>query len=114
MLNRPKRQKQVVIDRQILALHQAMADKLLAHPELFEQAKQNLKERRASGLLSYGSALIWMGILELKDDPQAFRDALLAKDTRTASLRRQTILSGILSEQERQETLAKYIASEIG
>ncbi|RDV24261.1 hypothetical protein DXV75_14685 [Alteromonas aestuariivivens] len=113
MLSRPKRNKQTIIDRQILALHTAMADKLLSQPQLFEQVHQVLVQRAENKLISYGSWLMWTGILELKNDPSAFRAALLATDERTAKLRRRTILTGILSEQEREEVLATYIASEL-
>lgn len=37
------------IDRQILVLHQAIAAKLLTEPDLLEQVKAKLEERRDNG-----------------------------------------------------------------
>ncbi len=106
MYARPKRQKQADIDRHITQIHAAMADKLIAQPTLVEQAYDVLEQRYSGGMMRYGSYLLWHGILESIDDPQLFRSLLLADDMRTASLRRQTILVGILTEEERQAAIA--------
>lgn len=112
MFARPKRQKQVLIDRQILHMHQAMAQKCFANPELFQTVQLNLNQRYEDGLLSYGSYLLWQGILEARDDEAVFNALLLATDARTKALRRKTIFTGILTEAEREAALATYIASE--
>ncbi len=110
---RSKRQKQVVIDRQILALHEAMVDKVLNEPCLFSVLPDNLKRYRQMGMLSYGSALLWESILAAYPNPITFREMVLSAEPRMAQLRRRTIFSGLLTEKEREQVLAKYIASEL-
>ncbi|GGW75175.1 hypothetical protein [Alteromonas halophila] len=106
MLARPKRQRQADIDQRILRLHTAMADKLLRNPKMLAPVYEVLEQRYQQGMMRYGSYLLWHGILESYNQPEQFRALLLASDTRTASLRRQTILIGILSEEERQAALS--------
>ncbi|WP_211162707.1 hypothetical protein [Alteromonas ponticola] len=110
---RPKRQQQVIIDRQILALHEAMVEKVIAEPHLLVGLQANLKRYMETGVISYGSALLWESILSSSADPATFRQLVLSDEQRMAQLRRRTIFSGILSEDEREEVLAKYIASEL-
>ncbi|MCW8107887.1 hypothetical protein OPS25_05165 [Alteromonas ponticola] len=110
---RPKRQQQVVIDRQILALHKAMVDKVVARPELCEILQNNLERYKEMGLLSYGSALLWESILAAYSNPTIFRELILSNEQRMAQLRRRTIFSGILTENEREKVLAHYITSEL-
>ncbi|WP_337878617.1 hypothetical protein [Rheinheimera sp.] len=43
------------IDRQILVLHQAIAEKLLRQPELLPQVQHKLAERLEQGQISYGA-----------------------------------------------------------
>lgn len=105
MFARPKKHSHVVIDQQILRLHTAMAEKVLASPQLFEKLQSTLEERYRSGLMRYGAYLQWHGILAARNDPNVFKSLLLADDGRTASLRRQTIFIGVLTEEERQEVL---------
>ena len=113
MFTRPKRQKQVIIDRQILHLHQVMADKCLSQPDYFTAIQVNLNQRYEEKMISYGSYLLWQGILEARDDPDIFRQLLLANDSRTKALRRKTIFTGVLTEAEREDALTTYIASEM-
>ncbi|WP_018984835.1 hypothetical protein [Salinimonas chungwhensis] len=113
MFVRPKRQKQVIIDRQILHLHRVMAEKCLANPDYFTGIQINLNQRFEEGMLSYGSYLLWQGILEARQTPDTFRQLLLSDDTRTRALRRKTVFTGILTEQEREAALTTYIASEM-
>ncbi len=110
---RSKRQKQVVIDRQILALHEAMVEKVMADPCLFAVLQNNLKRYQQMGMLSYGSALLWESILAAYPNPTAFREMVLSTESRMAQLRRRTIFSGLLTEKEREQVLAKYITSEL-
>lgn len=94
------------IDRQILVLHQAMLDKLIAQPQLLPQVLATLEQRRAMGKLRHGAYLTWYCALEyLKDQPQLTKQTLLEDSPRMRKLRRQTPLVGILSEQERQAAL---------
>ncbi|QJR79792.1 hypothetical protein CA267_002805 [Alteromonas pelagimontana] len=113
MFSRPKKQKQVLIDRQIRSIHQAIGDKMLREPRYFTAALHTLEHRYQAGTISYGSYLLWHGILEQQQDPSLFLSLLLASDSRTNALRRRTILTGILTEQERENALEKYIASEL-
>ncbi|MCW8091374.1 hypothetical protein [Alteromonas sp. ASW11-130] len=110
---RSNRQKQIIIDRQILALHKAMVEKVISRPQLFEVLQDNLKRYQKMNILSYGSALLWEGILATYVEPLMFREMVLSKEQRITHLRRRTIFSGILTEAEREDVLTKYIASEL-
>ena len=61
------------------------------------------KQGFPEGKLGY---MLWQGILETIHKPEVFKALLLAEDERTASLRRETIFTGILTEAERAEILA--------
>jgi hypothetical protein len=50
--------------------------------------------------------MLWSSILETIDTPELFRTLVLAEDARTADLRRETIFTGILTEEERRGVLA--------
>ncbi|GAB3023865.1 hypothetical protein [Bowmanella dokdonensis] len=94
------------IDRQILVLHKAMLDKLCRCPELLPRVLNTLEARRESGRLGHGAYLIWFCALEnLSHAPQKMRDTLLEDSPRMRKLRRNTPLTGILNEQERQQAL---------
>lgn len=93
------------IDRQIRQLHSAMADKLLANPQQANRIKGIVEQRKAQGHLGYGAYLFWLSLLELIDQPEAFRAALLEDTPQMRRLRRQTPLVGLLNEQERQDAL---------
>lgn len=96
------------IDARNLELHTLIADKVLADRSLFERALATLETRYSHKLMRYGSYLLWHSIVECYDDPELFRAQLLAQDARTASLRRQTIFTGVLSEQERRAIGNKF------
>ena len=49
--------------------------------------------------------MLWSSILETVNHPELFTSLLLADDERTANLRRETIFTGVLSEEERQHLL---------
>ena len=85
--------KDVGIDHQILCLHAAMSEKCFANPELFSdiEAKQ----------MSYGAYLTWLAILELKDKPTQFNEALLEKSVKMRNMRRATVFTQVLTEEER-------------
>lgn len=101
------------IDRQILVLHKAMAEKLLLCPELVESVKEKVETRYQIGKLGYGGYLTWMSILEIHDQPEAFMEAILEDTFQMRRLRRHTPLVGILTEQERQATLEKHACGEM-
>ncbi|WP_218355243.1 hypothetical protein [Alteromonas lipotrueiana] len=113
MFSRPKKNRQVIVDRQILHLHQAMAEKCLTNPDLFDEVLNNLEHKHQLNFIGYGSYLLWHAILEARDNPHTFKELLLASDSRTKALRRKTIFGGVLSEAEREAVLTTYIASEL-
>lgn len=113
MFARPKRQKQVLIDQQIHFVHAHMVEKVLQKPVLFSQLSDTLEARYRSGMMRYGSYILWQSILSRQDCPKTFRELVLAEDSRTASLRRSTIFTGILTEEERESVLAAYAASQV-
>ncbi|MBC3767248.1 hypothetical protein [Neptunicella marina] len=93
------------IDRQILAIHRAMATKLLKHPHLIEQVRETLEDRKVTGRLPYGHHLIWHSILDHIDQPETFITSITEDSPRMRKLRRNTPPVGILNEQERQLAL---------
>jgi hypothetical protein len=101
-----KKRKNDSVNQRILALHQKMVDKILAHPALLEPVKNTLEMRYNAKLMRYGSYMLWSSILETIDTPELFRTLVLAEDARTANLRRDTIFTGILTEEERRGVLA--------
>ena len=108
--NRQQPKTADAIDKQILALHCAMADKLLAHPALLAQAQQTLEQRYQAGQLRHSAYIHWYAILDSIDTPALFREELLRDDDRMRKLRRRTVLVGILTEQERQQVFANFSA----
>ncbi|MBY0418487.1 MAG: hypothetical protein K2W88_10560 [Pararheinheimera sp.] len=96
------------IDRQILVLHQAIASKLLAKPDLLEQVKVKLEERRDNGQLGYGAYMHWVSVLELYQQPEQFCAGITEDSPYLRKLRRRTPFVGILTEQERQQALSQH------
>lgn len=94
------------IDRQISAIHTAMAHKLIAQPELRLQVIQTIENRYANGQLRHGGYLMWICLMENIDDHQGFLDAVLADTPQMKKLRRRTPFINVLSEQERLEALS--------
>jgi len=105
--NRPgvRAQHYVNIDRQILVLHQAMAEKVLVCPQLQTEVIATIERRYANGQLRHGGYLLWSCLLENIDDKQAFLAGVLADTPQMQKLRRRTPFIGILSEDERQAAL---------
>lgn len=93
------------VDKQILALHKAMADKLLAEPTLRQQILHTLEMRYQSGQLRYSAYIHWFSILDQLNHPEVFLAELLSDSERMRKLRRRTIMVGILTESERQAVL---------
>jgi hypothetical protein len=116
--NRPYRVKKTGIkdeniDRQILVLHQAIANKLLAEPALLEQVKAKLEERRDNGQLGYGAYMHWVSVLELYAEPEQFCAGITEDSPYLRKLRRRTPFVGILTEQERQQALLQNAIAEL-
>jgi hypothetical protein len=65
-------QHYVNIDRQILLLHQAMAEKVPVCPQLQENVMATIERRYATRQLRHGGYLLWSSLLENIDDEQAF------------------------------------------
>lgn len=96
------------IDLQVLALHKAMGEKLLAQPQLAEQVRQTVESRYRAGRLRHGAYLTWCSLLEHLDDAESFMTYLMEDSERMRKLRRQTPLVGILTETERQQVLTEF------
>ena len=88
-----------------MRLHTGIAKKVVAQPSLITNVQATLEARYESGMMRYGSYMLWQGIVETIHKPEVFTALLLAEDERTASLRRETIFTGILTEAERAEVL---------
>ena len=93
------------VDKQILALHKAMADKLLAEPELKQQVLHTLEMRYNAGQLRHSAYIHWFSLLDQLNQPEVFLSELLSDSERMRKLRRRTIFVGILTEAERQAVL---------
>jgi hypothetical protein len=93
--------KDVGIDHQILYLHQAIAEKCLAHPDLFMDIEARIEVRYSAKQMSYGSYLTWLSILELKDTPEQFKAVLFEKSVKMRNMRRATVFTQVLTEEER-------------
>ncbi|REL32551.1 hypothetical protein DXX94_00420 [Thalassotalea euphylliae] len=90
------------IDRQIIAIHKAIAIKLLARTELLEQVKQRLKDNRELGKINYSQFINWYSIIEMIDDPETFINAMTEDTPYMRKIRRKTPFIGILTEEERR------------
>ncbi|MBF7073162.1 hypothetical protein ISG33_07110 [Glaciecola sp. MH2013] len=95
------------IDHQILSLHQAMAKKCLEQPCLFNHVIERIERRYQAKQMRYGAYLTWLAILDLRDSPELFLDALLEKSVKMRNLRRATVFTQILSEEERVDIMSK-------
>lgn len=97
------------IDRQILVIHMAIANKLLADnagdKQLIEKVLHALEERREEGRMGYGEYLTWLSAMEIIDQKQDFLNAICEDTPRMRKFRRRTPFVGILTEEERQAAL---------
>lgn len=105
MLARPRKQRRSEVNQRIRKLHEAIADKVLANPDLLDGIEAKLEQRYESKMMRYGSYMLWRSILETVNQPDVFKALLLAEDERTANLRRETIFTGVLTEEERTSAL---------
>lgn len=92
-------------DEQLLRLHQAMADKLLANPQLATPLLEKLELRYQTGLIKHWGYIRWHSLLTQLDNAELFRKSLLEDSESMRRLRRKTLLTGILSEAEREQIL---------
>jgi len=93
------------IDRQIIAIHKAIAEKLLTNNKLVKQVTLKLTHQREQGTLGYGQFINWISILELIDQPIEFIEAMTEDTPKMRRLRRKTPFVGILTEKERQNAI---------
>jgi hypothetical protein len=96
------------IDERSLALHEAVAARLEAEPQLLEVARANLKRwlaaRPAAALRE------WQRLLDSLPLPQLVQ-LLRSPDEEAARLRQSSPFAGILSRAERQAILSRYESS---
>ncbi|NVK24606.1 MAG: hypothetical protein HWE10_06740 [Gammaproteobacteria bacterium] len=93
------------IDRQIIVIHRAIAEKLIAHPILVDQVKSRLEEKRDNGSMGYGHYITWQSILELRENATTFIEAMTEDSQKMRRMRRSTPFTGILTEEERVNAL---------
>lgn len=104
--------KEKFVDRQILALHKAMVEKLICVPKLREKVVSIIEERYENGRLRHGAYLTWICLMDNIEDHEMFRQGVLEDTPRMNKLRRQTPFVGVLTEEERQEALLQYACGE--
>ena len=109
MRRRTLTKQSAATDAQILRLHRAMADKLLAEPERLTHIINTLEQRYQAGLLRHSGYIHWYSILDCINQPEVFKAALLDNGERMNKLRRRTVLVGILTEDERQAILMENL-----
>jgi len=109
MRRRTLTKQSAATDAQILRLHRAMADKLLAEPQRLTQVLTTLEQRYQAGLLRHSAYIHWFSILDCINQPELFKAALLDNGERMNKLRRRTVLVGILTEDERQAILTESL-----
>lgn len=102
---RPQSAQQQNIDIQILCLHKAMAEKIIANHDFIPQIQQTIETRYESGKMRHGAYLFWSTLLEFIDEPELFLSQLLDQSPQIKKYRRQTPFVGVLTEQERQAVL---------
>ena len=93
------------IDERSLALHQAVAAKLEAHPQLLDLARQNVERWSSHG--STAAVRDWRAIL----DSSSLSDvvALLQSPSEEAArLRQSSPFAGVLTTEERRAIMAAY------
>lgn len=111
--------KEALIDKQVLVIHAAIADKLIAvnakgDNSYVEQIQKTIDSRRDSGRMRYGEYLTWQSVLEVIDDSVAFKKAILEDSHQMKKYRRRTPLVGVLTEAERQQAIERDAVGFIG
>ena len=93
------------LDRRSLALHEAVAAKLQANPQLLAVARSNLERWLQAG--SRTPLVEWRRILETTDLADLLA-LLRATDERSTRLRQSSPFAGVLTAEERQAILDRY------
>ncbi|AWB66222.1 hypothetical protein C2869_07135 [Saccharobesus litoralis] len=93
------------IDRQITAIHHAIALKLWQQQELIPQVITTIEQRKTQGRLTYGAYIHWLSVLETVTSREAFISGIAEDTPKMRKWRRQTPFVGILTEAERQQAL---------
>ena len=93
------------IDERSLALHEAVAARLEADPQLLEVARANLKRWLAA--TPAAPLREWQRLLDTLSLPQLLR-LLRARDEESARLRQSSPFAGLLPPAERQAILHRY------
>ncbi len=96
------------IDERSLALHEAVAAKLEAEPQLLKVARANLKRWLAAG--SSAPLREWQRLLDTLPLPQLLQ-LLRSHDGQAARLRQSSPFAGVLTPAERQAILSRYESS---
>jgi hypothetical protein len=96
------------IDERSLALHEAVAAKLEAQPQLLEVARANLKRWDAAG--SSRPPREWQRLLDTLSLPQLLK-LLRSLDEEAVRLGQSSPFAGLLTPAERQEILRRYESS---
>ena len=69
-----KRYNRQKVNKRILAIHSAIADKLIRQPDLISKVWHCLEKRTEQNLLRYSDKLVWQDLLPLLDqDPQRMK-----------------------------------------
>jgi hypothetical protein len=105
MRNRHITAQQDNIDKQILCLHKAMGEKLIANHHYVTQVVETIQARYECGTMRHGAYLFWSSLIEHIEQPTLFMETLLENSPQVTQYRRQTPLVGILTEEERQTVL---------
>ena len=90
-------------DRRALALHEAVASRLLGNPSLTDKARRVLGQWRETRSVSAPYVEAWSEILSLP--VPAIVDIMLERSERATSLRQVSPFLGILTARERWEVL---------
>ena len=93
------------IDRRSLALHEAVADKLEAQPQLLEVARLNLQRWLRTS--SAAALREWSRLLDTTPLPELLV-LLRSPGDEPARLRQSSPFAGLLTPQERQAILTDY------
>jgi hypothetical protein len=96
------------IDARSLALHEAVAVRLEARPQLLEVARANLKRWLAARPVA--ALREWQRLLDSMPLPQLVQ-LLRSPEEEAVRLRQSSPFAGILSPAERQAILARYESS---
>jgi hypothetical protein len=96
------------IDERSLALHEAVAAKLEAEPQLLEVARANLNRWDAAG--SSSPLREWQRLLDTLSLSQLLK-LLRSRDQEAVRLRQSSPFAGLLTPAERQGILRRYESS---